>query len=131
MKKLLTIITIAATVALAGTTSLTARGWGGGYGNGTCPGAGSGMGQSIHHIDRMQSFLDLSDEQADEIYKIDTEYRDKYYQNRQDYDTIRKLREEHRKDILNVLTEEQKEKWEEFVKDRPQRGERRGFGPKR
>jgi len=148
MKKSLTALSIAAIVALAGTSPLMARswggGWGGGYHNGMCGGFGAGMGQSFHHIDRMQYFLNLSDAQVDKIYKVDSEYRDKYYQNRKNYDTIQKLREEHKKAILNILTKEQKEKWDSFIKERDervnqnryerdnrQRGNRRGYGPRR
>jgi Spy/CpxP family protein refolding chaperone len=126
MKKTLLVLTIAVVTAFAGTSTLMARGWGGGYGGGICGGPGAGMGQSFHHIDRMQYFLGLSDEQADKIYKIDREYQDKYYQNRKNYDAIENLREEHRKAILNVLTKEQKEKWENFLKDSPGRYDRRG-----
>jgi len=131
MKKTLIVLTIAAVTALAGTSTLMARGWGGGQGGGICGGPGVGMGQPFHHIDRMQYFLGLSDEQADKIYKIDREYQDKYYQNRKNYDAVQKLREEHSKAILNVLTKEQKEKWEDFKKNRPERGEKRGPAPRR
>lgn len=135
MKKSLTALTIAAVVALAGTSPLMARGWGGGHhGSGMYGGPGIGMGQHFHHIDRMQYFLGLSDEQADKIYKIDRDYSDRYYQNRKNYDAIEKLREEHKKAILKVLTKEQKEKWEDFIEnrnDRYERGNRRGYGPRR
>lgn len=132
MKKTLTILTITAILAVAGTSSLMARGWGAGHGGpGICGGPGMGMGQPFHHLERMQYFLGLSDEQVDKIYKIDREYQDKYYQNRKNHDAVQKLREDHSKAILNVLTKEQKQKWEDFKKNRPERGERRGTGPKR
>lgn len=121
MKKSLTALTIAAVVALAGTSPLMARGWGGGQNNGICDGHGMGMVQPFHHIDRMQYFLGLSDAQADKIYKVDSEYRDKYYQNRKNQDAIQKLREEHKNARLNVLTKEQKEKWNNFIKEREER----------
>ena len=121
MKKSLTALTIAAVVALAGTSPLMARGSGGGYHNNVCDGSGTGMVQPFHHIDRMQYFLGLSDAQADKIYKVDSEYRDKYYQNRKNHDAIQKLREEHKNARLNVLTKEQKEKWNNFIKEREER----------
>ena len=108
-----------------------ARGMGTGPGGGICGGPGMGMGQPFHHLDRMQYFLGLSDEQVDKIYKIDRDYQDRYYQNRKNHDAVQKLREEHSKAILNVLTKEQKQKWEDFKKNRPERGERRGSGPRR
>ncbi len=147
MKKSITALSIAAIVALAGTSPLMARGWGGGGGgphNGMCEGPGFGMVHSFHHIDRMQYFLGLSDAQADKIYKVDSEYRDKYYKNRKNYDATQKLREEHKKAILDVLTKEQKEKWNNFIKERDERvkenrperdnrqkDNRRGHGPRR
>jgi len=134
MKKALTILSIAAILAVAGTSSLMARGMGtghgGGPGGGICGGPGMGMGQPFHHLDRMQYFLGLSDEQVDKIYKIDREYQDKYYQNRKNHDAVQKLRTEHSKAILNVLTKEQKEKWEDFKKNHPGKGQNKNHSGK-
>jgi len=130
MKKTLTILTITAILAVAGTSSIMARGMGMGQGGGMCGGPGMGMGQPFHHLDKMQYFLGLSDEQVDKIYKIDRDYQDKYYQNRKNHDAVQKLRTEHSKAIENVLTKEQKQKWEDFKKNHHGRGERRGSGPR-
>jgi Spy/CpxP family protein refolding chaperone len=102
-------------------SSLYAQGMGGGY--------GMGMHKPFQHLERLQYAFDLTNAQVDKIYKIDKDYMDKFYQNRNDPDKIRELREKHFTDIESILTAEQKTKWNEFKKDRPMKGRDDGFRP--
>lgn len=78
--------------------------YGHGYGMGFC----SGLFSTREH---MQQNLGLSDEQAKKIADIDSEYRELYSKNRNDYGRIDALRLQHRKAIEGVLTPEQKKKF--------------------
>ncbi|HPR48442.1 MAG TPA: hypothetical protein PK341_10710 [Spirochaetota bacterium] len=100
-----------------------------GKGWGTC---GEGRGKPFGHLDRMQYFLDLSDAQVEKIFKIDQEYREKYFKNRNSYETVEKLREDHRKAVQDVLTDKQKERYKE-TKDlrwRNFKNQRSGYCPR-
>lgn len=76
------------------------RGKGKGYHHGSYHG--------FHHLDAMKSELKLTDTQVKKIFDIGTEYRKKYFDSRSDNEKLEKLRIEHKKDIENVLTAEQK-----------------------
>lgn len=84
-------------------------------------GHGFGMGYAsgcYRRVDVMKSRLDLSDEQIAEIVKIDSGYREKYYENRGDFDKIEDLRRAHKEAILNLLNEKQKEKFKDYYSER-------------
>jgi Spy/CpxP family protein refolding chaperone len=98
MKKLLTIAALAAAVTFS-SQIIYARGMNG-YGY---SGAGCGMGPGM-----MFECLDLTDEQADKIHKLNKEYREKAW----------KDRVEHRKAVEKILTPEQKKKREDARKNR-------------
>lgn len=78
-----------------------------------CPGFGKGYygHQPFRHLDRMQYYLGLTDQQVEKIFNINQEYRAKFFKNRKSFDAIQKLHEEKYKDIEKVLTEEQKKKF--------------------
>jgi Spy/CpxP family protein refolding chaperone len=80
------------------------------YGHGYGMGHGAG---SFRSSDGMMQELNLNKEQIEKINKIDSKYRTKYYEKRNDYDTIESLRREHKKEIINVLTTSQKNKYDE------------------
>lgn len=98
MKKLLTIAALAAAVTFS-SQIIYARGMNGyGYSGAAC-GMGPGM---------MFECLDLTDEQADKIHRLNMEYREKAW----------KDRIEHRKAVEKILTPEQKKKLEDARKNR-------------
>ncbi len=107
-------------------------GWGKGYGHrhmGDYYGQGYGLGYcSGLYSSRqyMMQNLGISDDQAKKIEEIDSKYRDLYSQNRNDYNKIDSLRQEHRKAIEDVLTPEQKNKFQDDYNSRW-----RGWGPGR
>lgn len=117
MKKLILVTAIAAAMALGG-TGLYAQGWGHGGGWGYHHGYGMGYG----HMEYLKDELKLTDTQVEKIIKIDADYRVKFYQNRDNRDKIFALRDEHRKAVYNVFTDEQKKKFDATFKNR------RGFG---
>ncbi|MCJ7772738.1 MAG: hypothetical protein MUP22_06345 [Desulfobacterales bacterium] len=78
------------------------------YGNGYGMGYGSGC---YENQDYMMQDLDLTNDQANKIAEIDAKYRDLYYKNRDNFNRIDELRGEHRKDIDDVLTPEQRDKF--------------------
>jgi Spy/CpxP family protein refolding chaperone len=99
------------------------QGWGRGgcwnSGPGYGPRYGRGHGPGYHgygfgRMDAMKAELGLTDKQVEQIFKIGTEYRNKYFENRNNFDKITELRTEHRKAIENVLTKEQKEKFNRY-----------------
>lgn len=102
MKKLLAISAAVAAVAIL-STGLYARGMGGGYCGGPGAGYGMGFGPGMMYED-----LNLTDEQLDKIHKLNMEYREKAW----------KERDTHRKAIEKILTPEQKKKLEDAKKDR-------------
>lgn len=85
------------------------------YGHGYGMGFGSGCWGSR---DSMTEYLKLSPDQADKISAIDNKYRDLYYQNRNDFNKIDSLRVNHRKEIGDVLTPEQKKQFSEIYDNR-------------
>ncbi len=113
-----------------------------------CIGCGDGKGMPMgmmmhkpfHHLEMMQYMLDLTNTQVDKAYKIEKEYMDKFYQNRNNPDKIKELREKQRGDFENILTPDQKTKWNEFIENHPMKragrhakgmcgSDREGFGP--
>lgn len=92
-----------------------------------CPGFGQQDGAGPGRLDMIQKDLGLSNEQADKIYKIHRDYMDKFYQNRHDGDKVRELRAKQDTEIENILTAEQKTKWNEFKKNHPKKGQRPGM----
>lgn len=84
------------------------------------PGAGPHAGMGLFHLNFLQKDLGLTDEQTDKIYKIQKEYMDKFYQNRNDGDKVRELRTKQNAEIENILTAEQKTKLSEY-RNRPPR----------
>jgi len=124
MKKTLFIALSLMILSLTG-SSLFAQGMGmGGNGFG---GPGMGMGMGMHkpfqHLEMLQYQFDLTNAQVDKLYKIDKDYMDKFYQNRNDADKIKDLREKHRAEVESILTPEQKTKWNDFAKNHPMRGQ--------
>ena len=90
----------------------------GGKGNGDGKrGHKMGMHQSFMRLNMMQDKLGLTDSQVDRMYKIEKDYTEKSYQNRNNPDKIKALRDEQRKEMENVLTSEQKIKKGNFAKD--------------
>jgi Spy/CpxP family protein refolding chaperone len=124
------------TLALVTLISLTAsdafsqgygRGGGRGYGPGYCNGHGSGGGYGIGRLEFLKEELGLSEKQVEKIFRIGTEFREKYFKNRKNRTKILELRVEKRKAIENVLTKKQKEKFNNLR--RPGRkGYRKGPG---
>jgi len=113
MKKIFfTILTM--TILSLSASSLSAQGMMGGY-----DGRGMGMHKPFQHLEMLQYMLDLTNAQVDKLYKIDKDYMDKFYQNRNDADKIKDLRNKHLGEIESILTPEQKVKWNEFKENHP------------
>jgi Spy/CpxP family protein refolding chaperone len=79
-------------------------------GKGTAMNCPQGGGQSAFHLNRMQEHLGLTDQQVDKIFKIETEYRQKFYDNRKNPEKTAALRDAQKAEIDKVLTDEQKKK---------------------
>ncbi len=99
-------------------SDLFSQGWGMGYGHrGYGYGYGHMMGPGFMHgpgyggYDNFKSELGLTEKQIEKIHKINSEYREKIFRNRNNTDKIYSLREEQRKEIDKVLTAKQKEKF--------------------
>ncbi len=116
MKKLMLITALAGAVAFGG-TSLYAQGWGWGHHGGGW-GYHHGYGMGYGYMDYLDGELKLSDKQVEKIIQIDAEYRGKIYQNRDNYDKVVTLKQEHRKAVYNVLTDEQKKKFDSAFNNR-------------
>jgi Spy/CpxP family protein refolding chaperone len=112
-------ITMALMILSLSATTLSARGNGKEIRDGRCGGPGMSIQKPFRHLEMLQYHFDLTNAQVDKIYKIDKDYMDKFHQNRNDADKIKNLREEHRGEIENILTPEQKVRWNEFAKNRP------------
>ncbi len=132
MKKSIIAVAILSILSLGG-ASVYAWGWGPGSCRGQGPGWGQGPagghGHGFSRLYFMKDYLGLSEEQLDKIAKIDSEYRYQYFKNRNTSDKFDALRSEHRKAVESVLTDTQKKKWDEFYKNRANRGY--GYGPRR
>jgi hypothetical protein len=81
------------------------------FGTESCAMTGPGGGKPFKHLDRMQYYLGLSDAQVEKIFRVDQDYREKYFKNRNSYEAVEKLRGEHRKAIEDVLSDVQKERF--------------------
>ena len=139
MKKALLALAIASIIGLGGSELFA---WGGGPGwggRGYCdvPGYGRGYGyrgggfHGMHNLEFLKEEIGLTESQIKKIITIDSEYRLKYFENRDSYSKINALRDEHRKAIDNVLTDEQKKKLDEYFNDRgSDRYYHRGPGPR-
>lgn len=88
----------------------------GGKGNGG-PGHEMGGQGSFAHLNMMQDKLGLTNDQVDKMYKIQKDYMEKFYQNRNNADKVKELRDKQREEMEKVLTPEQKSKWNSFGKD--------------
>jgi Spy/CpxP family protein refolding chaperone len=95
-------------------------------------GAGYGMGYAsgcFMSNEAMKDELNLTGKQVKKIDEIDREYRDKYYENRNDYDAVDRLRREQKEAIERVLLPDQKKNYEAIYNDRWRgRGMHRGMG---
>ncbi len=105
------------TLAVVTLISLTAadafsQGYGRGGRRGPGPGFYGGCGAGKYVF--LKQELGLSEKQVEKIFKIDTEFREKYFKNRADRTKIMEIHVEHRKAIEKVLTKEQKEKFNSF-----------------
>ncbi len=77
-------------------------------------GMGNGMGNCMGKI---QTELELSDSQIEQIHQINMSYMEKFHQNRKDKDKLVELRKSKISEIDKVLTDKQKEKMSEFKKN--------------
>ena len=78
-----------------------------------------------YHKDAMQNKLGLSDAQSDRIFKINKDYMDQFYQNRNNENKIKELCAKQIGEIQDVLTPEQKAKWDEMKKNRQKKGDKK------
>ena len=85
-------------------------------------GNGAGMRKPFMHFNMMQDKLGLTNDQVDKMYKIEKDYMDKFYQNRNNPDKIEELRNKRSEEIKSVFTPEQNVKWNNFIKDREKGG---------
>ena len=94
-------------------------GYGRGYGH-MGPGYGRGYGQrgpgymnnnNFGKMNYLKEWLGLNEKQVEKIFKIGSKYRELYFKNRGNRDKVYSLRNEHNKEIENVLTKSQKEKF--------------------
>jgi Spy/CpxP family protein refolding chaperone len=88
-----------------------------GKGDGEC-GYGMGVHKPFMHFNKIQEKLGLTNDQVDKMYKIHKDYMEKIYQNRNNADKIKELRDKCRGEMASVLTPEQKAKWDNFAKDK-------------
>lgn len=111
MKKSILALAIISIVSFA---AADAYAWGWGWGHHRGNGYHHGYGQYGHHgsgnLEFMKEELNLSDSQIEKIIRIDSEYRAKYFKNRNNYDKLEALRIEHRKAVEKVLTESQRDR---------------------
>ena len=76
------------------------------YGYGRMMGPGYG-GNGIDELELMASELNLTRDQAKQLYDLAENYRAKYFENRGNLEELDKLEKQHRKDIEKALTPEQ------------------------
>jgi len=96
--------------------------------NKNCKNFGPMGGMQGNHMGFFQKDLGLSDDQIDKIHKIQRDNMDKFYQNRNDGDKVRELRTKQDLEIENVLTAEQKTKWNDLKKKHPMRDKKTSDG---
>ena len=86
-------------------------------GKGDCDGKrGHGMHDS-NHFNKMKEKLNLTDDQVNKMEKIKKDYMEKFQQNKGNADKMKELKGQCHQEMENVLTPEQKAKWEEMRKD--------------
>ncbi|HOO71425.1 MAG TPA: hypothetical protein PK926_06655 [Spirochaetota bacterium] len=123
MKKLLITATALTALSLGGALAY-AQGWGPGHhGYGYHHGYYNGYG--YHHIEFLKDELNLSEKQVEAIIKINSDFRVKFFKNRDDAKKIEVLRAEQKKAVENVLTAEQKKKYTDLETNWRGRG---GYG---
>ena len=90
-------------------------------------GKGKGMrqGKGDGKPGMMHDYLGITNEQAEKIHKLNMDFHDKMFKNRNNEKEVEKLRENHLKEFQKILTKEQLEKFNSFQKHH--RG--MGFGP--
>ncbi|HNX60749.1 MAG TPA: hypothetical protein PKK43_16725 [Spirochaetota bacterium] len=110
MKKTLIVLGVIAAVALvSGAVFAYGKSWSG-FG---CRGFGNGP---------MMRSLDLTEDQQKKMFSLSQEFRQKMFDSRNDPSKFSTLRDEHRKAVESVLTDEQKAKLNSF------RNSPRGYG---
>lgn len=85
--------------------------------------------RATQKTERMKQDLGLTDKQAEKIKEINLKYAQKADENRNAQAAEREkkraerdaVQAEHQKEIENVLTKEQREKWTQIRKERPER----------
>ncbi|PKL37747.1 MAG: hypothetical protein CVV44_15515 [Spirochaetae bacterium HGW-Spirochaetae-1] len=112
MKKQIILTSILLSMILAAPGAF-AHGWGRGHHDGR---NGFGYGNGIHmgyhgfgRLEAMKEELNLTDTQVKQVFDLGTQYREKYFENRKNYDKLAELRIEHRKAVEKVLTTEQRD----------------------
>ncbi len=91
---------------------------------------GFARGDGPRHLNFLQKELELSDHQAEQIHNIIGEFRDRFFENRDNKDKIKELRNERHEAIKGVLTEDQANKFDKLREKRKERRKcRRGRGP--
>lgn len=114
MKKQIILTSIFLSMILAAPGAF-AQGWGRGHhdgGNGSGYGNGSHMGyHGFGRLEAMKEELNLTDTQVKQVFDLGTQYREKYFENRNNYKRLAELRIEHRKAVEKVLTTEQRDKF--------------------
>jgi hypothetical protein len=83
--------------------------------------ARGGSYYGFRHLEFLKEEIGLSEDQLRDIIKINSEYRLKYFNNRNDSAKLDELRTEHRNEIDKVFTQEQKNKLDEYYKNRDDR----------
>ncbi|MCL1864505.1 MAG: hypothetical protein FWF73_01690 [Spirochaetes bacterium] len=82
-------------------------------------------GKPFMYYNKMQEKLGLTNDQVDKMYKIHKDYMEKFYQNRNNPDKMKELKEKCREETDNVLTPEQKAKMDGFAKDHKMKGDKK------
>jgi len=113
MKKIV-FIALSLTILSLAALPLSAEKRGKGDGHGKC---GHEMGMQKDFA-KMQDKLGLTNDQVDKMNKIHKDYMEKFQQNKDNPDKVKELREKYHKEMENVLTPEQKAKWENMKKNR-------------
>ena len=136
VNKALNIAIVGLVISIVSMASLDAYG-GPGRGFRKGPGMGGHFG-FIHHLNRMQFTLGLSDRQVTKIFNIHQEYQKKMFENRRNLVLIEKLATQHYQAVRNVLTKEQQTRFDEMRNFRRgpcmrqgRRGRFQGDGPRR
>jgi len=104
MKKLLVVLAVITVMAIS-YTGLSACGNEDGH---------KGKEMDYQGLKFLNEKIGLSDEQIHNIIKLDSDFKTKYYDNRNDKSKLDALRKEHHKQFHNILTEDQRKKLDEF-----------------